>query len=122
MMIMPVRIDRHRLSSSRAEQASVLGVGPDVLRRTCAADVAVDADDVIGCGHHHVKVVRDHQNAAAPLRADIADQIVKPARAGEVDALYRLVENQKVRLPEQASGEEDPLHLAPGKIADRGVD
>jgi len=46
-------------------------------RRAGAADVSVEADDLVGFGHDHVQVVGNHQDPAVKIISDSSDELVK---------------------------------------------
>ena len=58
-MIVMVALDRERLGSGAAEQPHIFRALAHRLRRAPAADMAVQAYDGVGFGHHHMPVMRD---------------------------------------------------------------
>ena len=52
-------------------------IAADLLRVARAADMAVEAHHLIGCAHHQMQVVRNHQYAAAVAVAQAGDQGVQ---------------------------------------------
>jgi hypothetical protein len=111
-MVVMMPVDRQRLGRACAEEFLVFGAGDDRIRRAAAADMAVEADHRVGVGHHHMQIVRDHQDAAAGAIANLADEIVERHLAGEIDALYGLVEDEKVGLAQDRAGKQRALELA----------
>ena len=61
-MIVMVPVECHGAGCARPEQAGIFRSLGHLLWHTGAADMAVQADHPIGCGHHHVKIVRDQQD------------------------------------------------------------
>ncbi len=120
-MIVLVVVDR-QAARILAEQLDEGRVAADLLRVPRAADVAIEADHLIGGAHHQVQVVGDHQHTAAVAVAQHTDQPVQLGLAGDVDALHRFVEYQQLRLAQQRAGEQHALHLAAGNLLQRAVD
>ena len=58
-MIVMVAIDGKRLGCGAAEQPHIFRALAHRLRRAPAADMAVQAYDGVGFGHHHMQVMRD---------------------------------------------------------------
>ena len=113
-VIMVVRVDGERRGGGPAEQPCVFRMPTDRLGRAGAADVPIEADDAVGRRHDNVQVVRDHQHPAAAARPNGADQFVEGGLPGEVDALYRFIEDEQVRIPQQRPREQNALQLAAG--------
>ena len=59
------------------EEASVFRVFADGLRLSVAANVTVEAKNLVGCRHHQMQVVGDHQNATGKLLRDAADELIE---------------------------------------------
>ena len=94
--------------------------------------VASDADPfVMFVGHqdHYVvtrfhrsfKVMRDQQDAAVQIAADLFDQLMEQACSGDIDALGRLLEDQQIGPVNQRPSEQQPLKLAARQGRDRRV-
>ena len=47
------------------------------MRLAGTADMAVEADDLVGGGHDHVQIMADHQDAAAALITNGLDEFVE---------------------------------------------
>jgi len=45
-------------------------------RRAGATDMPVEADDLVGFGHDHVKVVGNHQDPAVKIITNRSDELV----------------------------------------------
>ncbi|MNG27751.1 hypothetical protein D3C84_1129160 [compost metagenome] len=59
-----------------------------------AADVAIQADHLVGGAHHQVQIVRNHQHAATVTVTQAGDQAIEFGLASHVYALYRFIEHQ----------------------------
>ena len=97
LMVMPVLIQRECRCCLVTEQDPELVTGCHIGRCAVTADVAVQADYTVGLRHDNVKVVGNQHDAAIQPVADVLDQLVERDLAIVVDALYRLVENEKLR-------------------------
>jgi len=58
-----------------------------------------------------VKIVRDQEDSAAAPVADIGDEPVEVALAGDIHPGQRLVEHQEPGLAQQGPREQHALHL-----------
>ena len=121
-VVVMVAVDGDRARRARAEEPEIFRRFRNLVRATRAADVAVQADDAVGRGHHDMKVVRDQQHGAAVPVADLGDLLVKRDFAGEIDALHGLVENEKLWRGEKRARDQHALELAAGERGDVGVD
>lgn len=95
-MVVRVHIDSDLAGGAGAEQRNVFGMAAHRFGCTRAADMAVEADHTLGCGHHDVQIVRDDQHAAAVLVTDLTDKMKQLELARDVNLLGRLVEHQEV--------------------------
>ena len=73
-----------------AKQLAVGRVIRDDIRGTMAADVAVETNHMIGCGHDHMQIMGDKKHATASFIPQGFDQGIKVFFAGNVHALGRL--------------------------------
>ncbi|VFT48114.1 Uncharacterised protein [Pseudomonas aeruginosa] len=119
-MIVVVVVDR-QAASVLAEQLDEGRVAADLLGVPGAADMAVQADHLVGGAHHQVQVVGDHQHTAAVAVAQFADEAVEFGLAGDVDALHRLVEHQQLGLAQQGAGQQHALQFATGNALQRAL-
>ena len=78
-----------------------------------AADVAVEANHAVRGRHHQMQIVRHHQYPQIAALAQVPDEIVDLALAGDVDALHRLVEHQEIGLAQERPGQQHAAQLAP---------
>ena len=76
---------------------------------------------VVAGVHGLLEVMGDHQDAAAEVAADPFDQLIHDVRAGHIDALRRLVEDQQVGPVNQRPRHQQPLELAARQGRDRRV-
>ncbi len=120
-MVGGVLVNRKRRRRTVPEQLAVLHALGDRVRRAVATDMPVQAHHRVGRRHHHVQVVGNHQDAAAQCVADIRDQLVERDLAAKVHALHRLVEDQKVRLACDRTGQKRTLELAARQVAHLAV-
>ena len=90
IVVMMVVIDGEALGVL-AEQFDKGWVAADLLRVAGAADMAVEANHLIGGAHHQMQIVRDHQHAAAMALAQSRDQPIQLGLAGDrvVDGGFR---------------------------------
>ena len=72
IVIVVVRVGRDHACRGRPEELGELRVLLDLGGASLAADMAVEADDVIALRHHHMEIVADHEDAAAVLLPDLA--------------------------------------------------
>ena len=86
-----------------------------LLRPAFAADMAIEADDMIAFGHYHVQVMAHHENAAAMGFANARDQFVELHFTEEIDGLNRLIENQQIGLAQQGARQKRPLQFTAGE-------
>ena len=103
----------------RSEQRDELGVSQNRLRPPGAAHMPVEAHHGVGRGHHQVKIVRHQEDPATAPVADIGDEPVEIALAGEVHPGQRLVEHQEPGLAQQGPREQHALHLSAGDLGQR---
>ena len=68
-------------------------------------------------GRHAVEVVGGQHDRDA-LGVELAEQVQHVVPGGDVDAAGRLVHQQQLRLAQQRAGDEHPLLLAAGQLAD----
>ena len=120
-VVVVVGVDREAGRRARPEQADVFGVPADHLGLARTADVAIQADHLIGRAHDQVQVMADQEHAAAALLADALDQRVQLELAVEVDPLHGLVEDQESGLTHQRPRQHHPLQLAAGQFVHRGL-
>jgi zinc transport system substrate-binding protein len=120
-VIVHVAIDSQGVGSLRTEQLLVFAAVGDILRRTGATDVLVQAYDRIGLRHHDMQVVRNQQYATTECAAYFADEPVQLYFAGKIDALNRLVQHQQVRLAHDGAGKQRALEFAARQGLYRGI-
>lgn len=119
-VVMMVGVDREL--AAWAEEALIGAVAAHRLGAAGAAHMLVEADHVVGRGHHHVEVVTDEENAATVAVADLPDQPVEIGLAGEVDALHRLVQHQPVGFVKKGAGQRHALELTARQALDLPVE
>ena len=106
----------------RPEQGEIGRVPADRLGVAGAADVAVQADNLVGRRHDQVEIVGHHEHAAAAPAPDLGDKLEQLGLTGHIDALDRLVEDQEVGLAQEGAGEQHAPELTAGNVLDRAVD
>lgn len=114
--VVMVGVDRQHLLLRSAEQAGKLGVARHALRFAVTADVAIEADHLVGAGHHQMQIVGDHQHGAVELGGQLADEGVELDLAVDVHPLHRFVQHQQLGLDQQGAGQQHPLHFAAGEL------
>ena len=120
-MIVPVAVVSKACRHMLSEQGEVTGIAADRIGRAGATQMGVDADHMIGGGHHEVQVVGHQQNPASTANPDRIDGLIELRLAGDVDGLGRLVEDQQVGLTQQSTREQHALELAAGDVGERGI-
>ena len=91
-----------------------------LARRPCDRAAAGEVDDAVEVGEDRVDVVGDEQHGDALARGRSAATSAATARlVGQVEAVERLVEQQQLRPADQRLGDQQPLLLAAGELADR---
>ena len=113
-MVVMVLINGQGFDRAGAEQAPVFRIGGNRLRCSGAAYVAVQAEHPVRFRHHEMQIVRHQQHAAAQFIANVANQFIKCHLTGEIDALYRFVQYQKIGFSQDRPGHQDTLELAAG--------
>lgn len=111
-VIVVVAIDGKRFRGARAEETEVFRACQHLCRRTATADMAIEAHDRVGFGHHHVQIMGNQQDTAAGTIPDFANELVDRDLSSEIDTLDWLVEYQKVRIAGQRTGEQCALEFA----------
>ena len=79
-------------------------------------------DHVVSGRHRPLQIVGDQEDPASEIAANSLDQRVDHIRARNIDALGRLVQDQKIRAVDQRPGQQEPLEFAArqgGHPADR---
>ena len=89
----------------------------DVVRVALGHDPPVDADDPRQVGGDRVELVGGEHDRD-PVGVEVGEQVEDVVAGLEVDAARRLVEEQERRVGDQRAGQEDPLLLAAGQLAD----
>ena len=96
-MIMAMGIERDLIGHPWAEQSDEGGVAHHGGCVALAANMPIEADDMIGRRHDDVKVVTDQQDGRAEFRSHTGDQLVERGLAGDVDPGKRFIEHQQFR-------------------------
>ncbi len=102
--VVMVGVDRQHLLLWSTEQAGKFGVAGHALRFAVTADVAVEADHLVGAGHHQVQIVGNHQHGIVELGGQLADEGVELDLAVDIHPLHRLVQHQQLRFDQQGAG------------------
>src|SRR5579883_3681427 len=89
-VVMVVRIEREAIDRA-AEERAISGIAAHHLGQAAAADMMIEADDMVRRRHDEMEVMRDEQHAAAALFADAADQREELGLPRDIDALHGLV-------------------------------
>ena len=70
------------------------GIVGDIRRIPAAADVLVQADNLVGGGHDQMQIMGDHDHTAVQFVPQATDQLIERGLAIDVHALGRFVQNQ----------------------------
>ncbi len=118
VMIMVMGVGRDHAGRRGTKELGEFRILLDFLRPAFAADMAIEADDMIAFGHHHVQVMAHHENAAAMAFANAGNQFIEFHFTEEIDGLDRLIENQQIGLAQQGPRQQRPLQFATGERGD----
>ena len=105
-----------------AEHVAEEGVAGDGFRAAVAADVAVQAKDVVACRHHQMQVVADHEDGGAFAALPVADGLVVVAKRHRVDACRWFVQDDEVGAAQHGARQQQALRFAAGKGLQRCVE
>ena len=92
--------------------------GDDLSRRARHRAAPGDVDDPVEVGQDRVHVVGHQQDGDALVAADLRDERGHGCLVRQVQAVERLVEDQQPRPAHQRLGDEQPLLLTAGYLAD----
>ena len=112
IMVVVMRIGGDHARGGRPEKFGEFRVLLDFRRPTLAADMAIEADDMVALGHHQVEIMAHHQNAAAVALSHRRDQLIHAGLTHEVDRLHRFIEHQELRFAQQGAGQQGALQFA----------
>src|SRR5947209_4205519 len=90
-----------------------------LLDRPLDGVTAGEVDDTVDVGQQRVDVVSDQQHAHPGLAADVVHESRDRGLRGQVEAVERLVQQQDLRTPHERLGDQQPLLLSAGQLADR---
>src|SRR5438876_3197600 len=90
-----------------------------LFRASFDGGAAGDVDDAVEVAEDRVDVVGDQQDGHVLLAADAAHERRDGGLIGEVEAVERLVEQEQSGLPHERLGDQQPLLLPSGELADR---
>ena len=76
-MVVMVFVDRQPGCRAMPEQALVLGIGRDCTGCSLAADMTIQADDLVSGCHDDVQIMGDEQDAAAGFIPNGRDQFIR---------------------------------------------
>ena len=105
-----------------AQHVAEGGVAGDCFRAAVAADVAVQAENVVACGHHQMQVVADHQDGGTFAALPVADGLVVVAERHRIDARRRFVQHDEVGAAQHGARQEQALRFATGQGLQRRVE
>ena len=95
-----------------AEQLDVVGIAGYCFRVPGAAHMVVKAHDFIRIRHDQMEIMRNHENTTSTPVADAGNETVKRGLTVDVYPLGWFIKDQQVWIPEQRSGQDDPLELS----------
>ena len=110
-MVVAVFVEGQSISSLGSEQADIFRVLGHLVGLARAAHMAIEAYNVVGCSHHHMQIVGNHQHTAAALIPDALDQRVERQLARVIDARHRLVQHQQIWLTDERAGQQYTAEL-----------
>ena len=119
MVVVFVAVECQRALRAGAEHGAVFRCVGHHVRRAVAADMAVQADHPVRGAHDHVQLVADHQHGATEVVAHLFDTAIERGRAGLVQPLRRLVEDQQVGPAQQCPRQKHALQLPHRQVAQR---
>ena len=70
-VIVAMDIERELARNARAEELREGGIAHHLLRPALAADMAIEADDTVGLGHHDMEIVAD-RDTPQPISSRIS--------------------------------------------------
>ena len=114
-MVMLVIVEGNA-GAGRAKQSTIVLALADGSRRSPATDMAIETYNRICRCHHHMQIVRNHQDAAAGLVPDLADQLIERRLSGEIHALDWLIQNQQVRISGNCTRKKRTLKFTAGQV------
>ncbi len=115
-VVVIVSVERQRSFGARSKERTIFRGGSDMLWRAFAADMPVEANHTVRGGHDNVEFMAHHQDRAAEFIADRGDELIEGGGTGLVEALGRLIKDQKLRLAQKRAGQKDALELPAGKL------
>ena len=89
-----------------AQKVQELGIADDAFRAAVAADVAVQAEDVVARRHDEVQVVADHEDGGVVRALPVTDGLVVVTEGDGVDARCRFVQHDEVGVAQHGAGEQ----------------
>ena len=92
-----------------SKQTYIFGVRRNGCWHPLAANVAVEADYPVAGPENHLEIVRDKQDPAAAALPDRSDKPIEPGRAGKIDCLGGLIENEEVGIARKCARQGHPL-------------
>ena len=105
----------------QAVQARQGGRGDHLVDRSAHRPPIREVDDPVEVADERVDVMGDEQHGDALLGADALDEGRDRGLVGQIEAVQWLVEDQHLGTAHEGLGEQQPLLLAAGELADRAV-
>ena len=110
-MAVLMSVERQRALGPRPKQRTILRRAGHHVGGALTAQVPVDTQHPVRCGHDHVQIVADHCDRAAQRLANIFDAPIKCGGAGLIKALCGLVQQQQRRVFQKRAGDQHTLEL-----------
>jgi hypothetical protein len=103
----------------RAVQTRQYRAGDHLVHRPQGGLAAAEIENLVHCTEQRVEFVRAEKDGQPEFLLQTADKFHHSALVVRIEADQRLVEEQETRAAEQGLGEEQPLALAAGQLAER---
>ncbi len=121
-MIMGVAINSERVSYVLAKERNEIRIAQNGLWASHATHMVIETNHFVRLRHDEMQVMTDQEHAAMVAIADLADQAVEFGLAGDIDARKRLIQDEKLRAPDQCPREHDPAQLAARKLCELSME
>jgi len=108
---MCVLIQRKGAAGAKPEQRPVFRRVRHNGGRALTADMPVQANHPVGRAHHHMQVMRYHQDRASGFLPHLFDQAIERGGAGLVQPLCGFVHDQDLRMRQQRPRQKHALEL-----------
>lgn len=94
------------------EKRRITGQRNNFVGTPAAADMAVQANDLMRIRHDDMQIVGNHQDGASPLFVQMVQKRIELFLPDRIKPLRRFIEDQKRGFLKQGACQQDALHLA----------